>query len=243
MIQTARSIIFFIFMVLMVLPFTILGIIGLLFSRITSYRWMSGYSFCLTWLLDKICGLKLEVRGRENIPEQPVIYMVKHQSAWETIALQNILPPNMSWILKRSLLFLPVFGLAVLAAAPIAINRKNKKNALESVIKQGKEKIAQGRNILIFPEGTRTTYGEQTKYKLGAAKLAIAAGVPVVPVAHNAGKYWKRHGVTKHQGTIILDIGEAISTNGKSAAELTEEVKQWIESRIQSWEDDAKEHN
>jgi len=237
MIQTLKSVIFFFFMVVMVLPFTILGIIGLLFSRTTSYRLMSGYSFCFSWLLDKICGLKLNVMGKENIPNQPVVYMVKHQSAWETLGLQNILPPNTSWILKRTLLYIPIFGLAVLAAAPIAINRKDRKNALASIIDQGKEKISQGRNIIIFPEGTRTTYGVETQYKLGAAKLAIAAGVPVVPVAHNAGKFWKRRGVKKHPGTINLEIGEAIDTSGLTANELTEKVKGWIESRIKSWEE------
>jgi len=237
MIQTFKSVLFFFFMVVMVLPFTILGFIGLLISRTTSYRLMSGYSFCFSWLLDKICGLKLNVMGKENIPNHPVVYMVKHQSAWETLGLQNILPPNTSWILKRALLYVPIFGLAVLAAAPIAINRKDRKNALVSIIDQGKEKISQGRNIIIFPEGTRTTYGEETQYKLGAAKLAISAGVPVVPVAHNAGKFWKRRGVKKFPGTINLEIGKAIDTSELTASEVTEKVKEWIESRIKSWED------
>ena len=236
MLQIIRSIIFFICMVLLVLPFTIVGIIGLLFSLVTSYRWMSGYSFCITFLLDKICHLKLEITGKENISSMPVIYAVKHQSAWETLTLQNILPPNTSWILKKILIYVPVFGIAVLAASPIAINRKNKRNALESVIQQGKDKIAKGRNIIIFPEGTRTAYGETTKYKLGAAKLAIAAGVPIVPIAHNAGKFWKRQGVKKHPGTIQLEIGQPIPTENREARELTDEIRTWIENKLIEWE-------
>lgn len=239
--QIIRSILFFILMVLLVLPFTLLGIIGLIASPIVSYRLMSGYSVCIVWLLKYLCGLKLNVSGKENIPEQPVIFMVKHQSAWETICLQHILPPNASWILKKSLLYVPIFGLAVLAADPIAINRQTRRKALESVIRQGKQKIAKGRHIIVFPEGTRTTYGVNTKYKLGAAKLAIAAGVPVVPVAHNAGKFWKRHGLTKHPGTIELEIGEAIDSTDRDPVELTEEVKQWIEQKIQYWENNASE--
>jgi len=195
-------------MVLLVLPFTLLGIVGLLFSHTTSYRLMSGYSICIIWLLKHLCKLDLKVTGKENIPNEPVIYMAKHQSAWETLTLQTILPHNSSWILKRSLVYVPVFGIAVLAADPIAINRKAGRKALENLITQGKAKVAKGRNMIIFPEGTRTPYGEDTKYKLGAAKLAIAAGVPIVPVAHNAGKYWKRHGLKKHPGTMQLEIGK-----------------------------------
>jgi 1-acyl-sn-glycerol-3-phosphate acyltransferase len=234
--QTFRSIIFFILMALLVLPFTILGIIGLLFSKVTSYRLMSGYSVCIIWLLKHLCNLKLAIVGEENIPDHPVVFMAKHQSAWETLCMQHILPPNSSWIIKRSLIYVPVFGLAALAADPIAINRSTRKKALESVINQGKEKIANNRNIIVFPEGTRTAYGANTKYKLGGAKLAIATGVPVVPIAHNAGKYWKRHGLTKYPGTITLSIGKPIPTKDRDAVELTQEVKQWIESQIESWE-------
>lgn len=223
-------------MVLLVLPFTIAGLFGLLVSRVTSYRLMSGYSICITWLLDKLCNLKLEIVGQENIPNEPVIYAVKHQSAWETICLQNILPPNTSWILKKILIYIPVFGLAVIAAAPIAINRKEKRTALESIIRQGKQKIAMGRNIIIFPEGTRTTYGEKTKYKLGAAKLAIAANVPMVPIAHNAGKFWKRHGVKKFPGTIKLEIGKPISSSNIDPKALTKNIEEWIENKLTEWE-------
>jgi len=236
MLQTIRSIIFFICMVLLVLPFTIAGIFGLLVSKVFSYRLMSGYSACITWLLKILCNLRLEVSGQENIASQPVIYAVKHQSAWETICLQNILPPNTSWILKKSLVYVPVFGLAVLAASPIAINRKERRSAIESIIKQGKQKIAAGRNIIIFPEGTRTTYGEKTKYKMGAAKLAIAAGVPIVPVAHNAGKFWKRHGITKHPGTIKLEIGKPIDTTDIEPKELMAQIETWIENKLTEWE-------
>jgi len=237
--QTFRSVLFFICMVLLVLPFTLLGIVGLLFSHTTSYRLMSGYSICIIWLLKHLCKLDLKITGKENIPSEPVVYMAKHQSAWETLTLQTILPHNSSWILKRSLVFVPVFGIAVLAADPIAINRKAGRKSLDSIITQGKAKVAKGRNMIIFPEGTRTPYGEDTKYKLGAAKLAIAAGVPVVPVAHNAGKYWKRHGLKKHPGTMQLEIGKPIPTANRDAVELTAEVKTWIEDKIKSWEDKA----
>ena len=234
--QLIRSFIFFICMVLLIVPFTLVGIIGLLFSSVTSYRLMSGYSHCIIWLLEVLCNLKLEIIGKENISDDPVIYMAKHQSAWETLTMQGILPPNSSWIVKKSLVYVPIFGLAVLAADPIAINRKNKKDALQSIIKQGKKKIATGRNIIVFPEGTRTGYGEDTRYKLGAAKLAIATQASVIPIAHNAGKYWKRRGIKKYPGTIRFEIGQPIETKDRDAIELTKEVKDWIESRLQAWE-------
>ena len=197
---------------------------------------MSGYSVCIIWLLRVLCNLKLEIIGEENIPSEAVIYMAKHQSAWETITMQTILPANCSWIIKRSLIYIPVFGIAVLAADPIAINRKDHKGALESIITQGKEKIAAGRNIIVFPEGTRTSYGEETRYKLGSAKLAIATGAPVVPIALNAGKFWKRNSIMKSPGTIRLEIGQAIPSKDRDPVELTEEVKSWIESKIKQWE-------
>jgi 1-acyl-sn-glycerol-3-phosphate acyltransferase len=235
--QLVRSFIFFIFMVLLVLPFTLIGIIGLLFSHTTSYRLMSGYSHCIILLLKVLCNLKLEIIGQENIQAEGVIYMAKHQSAWETLTMQCILPPNSSWIIKKSLVYVPVFGLAVLAADPIAIDRKNRKGALDSIIKQGKKKISIGRNIIVFPEGTRTAYGENTRYKQGAAKLAIATEATVIPVAHNAGKYWKRRGIKKFPGTIRLEIGSPISSKGRDPGELTDEVKDWIESRLKAWDE------
>ena len=237
--QTLRSILFFACMALLVIPFTIAGIIGLLFSHTTSYRWMSGYSHCIIWLLKILCDVKLKITGKNNIPNEPVVYMVKHQSAWETLTLQCILPPNTSWILKKSLIYVPIFGLAVLAASPIAINRKDRRGSLDNIIRQGKEKVRKGRNIIIFPEGTRTTYGEDTQYKLGAAKLAIATGVPIVAVAHNAGKFWKRRGVKKLPGTIQLEVSEPIKTKDRDPREITEEVKSWIESRLKAWEDQS----
>ncbi|MGH1539708.1 MAG: lysophospholipid acyltransferase family protein [Arenicella sp.] len=199
-------------------------------------RIISGWAWSVTWLLKVFCGLTHEVTGKENIPDEPVIFMSKHQSAWETIALQTIIPPA-AWVLKRELLWIPLFGWGLACVSPIAIDRKNKRSAMESVIEQGTVKFKQGRHLLLFPEGTRTAYGKKVRYKQGGAKLALATGAKIVPIAHNAGKYWKRRGLTKHPGTIKVVIGEPILTEGRDAISITEEVQSWIEGQLDSWEE------
>ena len=134
-------------------------------------------------------GLKHEVIGMENIPDKPCVSACNHQSTWETITTQTFLPP-LAWVLKKELLKIPFFGWGLWASKPIAIDRADRSTALEQVAKQGVEKMKEGRYVLIFPQGTRQNYGSSGRYKKGAAKLALAADVNIVPIAHDAGKYW-----------------------------------------------------
>lgn len=232
--QFARSLLFFVLMSLLVVVFLPVAFASLLVQPNTRMRWLTGWSHTVVWLLDVLCGLKHEVTGYDNLPDEPVIFMIKHQSAWETLVMQVILPPSV-WVLKRELMWLPVFGWAVACTDPIAINRKNRRLALDSLIEQGRQKLQQGRNIIIFPEGTRTPYGAATRYKQGGSKLAIATGARIVPVAHNAGKFWKRRSLTKHPGTIQVAIGPPITTAGRTPEQVTAQVKQWIETQLQEW--------
>lgn len=229
--QFIRSLIFSFFMMALIPPWVIIAIFTLVLPVNLAMRIVSGWAWSVTWLLKVICGLKHEVTGIENIPNEPVIFACKHQSAWETIALQTIIPPA-AWILKRELLWIPIFGWGLACIKPIAINRGDRKAALASVLEQGAIAHAAGRHILVFPEGTRTAYGSSAKYKQGVARLALKTGAKIVPIAHNAGKFWPKQSIMKKPGTIQVIIGEAFTPKSDNLSEITEEVRDWIENAI-----------
>lgn len=183
------------------------------------------------WVLEKLCGLRYSVEGREHIPPGAHVSMWKHSSAWETIAQASIFPPQ-AWVLKRELMWIPMVGWAVRCLKPIAINRKAGATAVNQVVEQGKQRLAEGMWILIFPEGTRVAPGEARKYGISGALLASRAGCKIVPVAHNAGAYWPRRGWVKRPGVIRVRIGPAIDAAGRDPRELNEQVRAWIEAQI-----------
>lgn len=231
MLQTIRSLIYFILMVLTILVFGLaLATLGWIVPMSWRQAIATGWGRSNILLLKWVCGLDYSVRGAENIPAAAHIVMSKHQSSWETITLRDILPSNQAWVLKRELMWVPVFGWALAAVKPIAIDRKAGRKAMKQVVDQGKAALAGGRNVIIFPEGTRTAPGTRKKYGVGGGMLAARAGVPVVPIAHNAGVFWARRGLKKHPGTIQVVIGEPIDTEGKDAAQIMAEVEAWIEA-------------
>jgi 1-acyl-sn-glycerol-3-phosphate acyltransferase len=183
------------------------------------------------WLLEMLCGLKHTIEGEENIPAGAHVSMWKHSSAWETIAQASIFPPQ-SWVLKRELMWIPLVGWAVHCLKPIAINRRAGAAAVNQVVEQGTQRLAEGLWILIFPEGTRVAIGEKRKYGVSGALLASRAGCKIVPVAHNAGYFWPRRGWVKKPGTIQVVIGRPIDAAGRDPRELNEEVRAWIEKRL-----------
>ncbi|OGS93233.1 MAG: acyl-phosphate glycerol 3-phosphate acyltransferase, partial [Gallionellales bacterium RBG_16_56_9] len=180
-----RSLIFFLLQLVITPVYTVISILTFPFHPITRYRIISGWALIMLWLLRVVCGIRMEVRGAENIPKQPCILLCKHQSTWETIALQKVFPPQV-WVLKRELLWLPFFGWGLAMTSPIAIKRSKGKEAIKQLLKQGRQRLALGFCVVIFPEGTRIPYGQRGKYKIGGALLGSATGAPVVPVAHNA---------------------------------------------------------
>jgi len=184
------------------------------------------------WLQHWICGLKIHIEGTENLPEQKAIVMSKHQSTWETISLRGLLAPHQSWILKQELMNIPIFGGALKRSQAIPIDRKAGRRAVITVVKEGIERLEKGRLVVVFPEGTRTAPGERKKYGMGGAILAEKSGYPVIPIAHNAGVYWKRRGVKKYPGTIQVRVGTAIETKGRKAADIMHEVEEWIEAQM-----------
>jgi len=225
-----RSIVFYFGQALSTIPFLFISIIAILLPPRRRSILIAGWAKFVTWWLKITCGLDHKIEGLEDIPQRPCVFACAHQSTWETIATQTFLPP-LAWVLKKELLKIPVFGWGLRATDPIAIDRNDRKRALDQVIEQGIKKIKEGRFILIFPEGTRTPYGQKSRYKKGAAQLACSARVPIVPVAHDAGKYWSSTTPWIKPGTIRCIFGPEISTHGKTDVEVTQEIEQWIEAQ------------
>ncbi|MEJ2456333.1 MAG: lysophospholipid acyltransferase family protein [Candidatus Thiodiazotropha sp.] len=184
------------------------------------------------WGLSAICGLNFRLQGAENIPKQSCIVLAKHQSAWETIALVSLIPGRKAWVLKRELLYIPIFGWIMWYYKPIAINRKSGRKSIDQIIEQGTERLNSGCKIIVFPEGTRVAPGTRKRYGVGGAMLAEKTGAPVLPVAHNAGIFWRRRGLRKYPGTIDVVIGPLIETKGLSASDINARAEAWIESTV-----------
>lgn len=225
-----RSILFYLGEALSTIPFFFISMVALPMPPKTRSWMIAGWAKFVTWWLRITCGLKHEVIGIENVPEEPCVFACNHQSTWETITTQTFLPA-LAWVLKKELFKIPVFGWGLWATRPIAIDRQDRDTARDQVVRQGQEKIKEGRHVLIFPEGTRTAYGQIGFYKKGAAMLARAADADIVPIAHDAGKYWQRNSLWIKPGTIKCIIGPKISIAGKRDSQVTEEVKQWILSQ------------
>lgn len=226
-----RSAIFNLGMWLMLMPFSLLAILLVPFPAPFRSRMVTGWACFVIWWLTLTCGVHYRVIGRENIPDQPCVILPKHQSAWETIALQVIFPPQI-WVLKRSLLLLPFFGWAIWALKAIAIDRSSGREALKQLVSQGKDRLALGLNVVVFPEGTRVAPGKRGKYHIGGAWLATHTGALAVPVAHNAGEFWPKNNLLKRAGTITVSIGNPINTTGMKADELNRQVEAWIEAEM-----------
>lgn len=191
------------------------------------------------WALKLLCGIDYRIEGLKNLPDTPAIVMAKHSSTWETLALPGLLPP-MSWVLKKELMYIPFFGWGLAVLDHIAIDRKAGRNAVRQVVEQGKQRLAAGRWVVIFPEGTRVKPGQRGRYKLGGGVLAEAAGVPVVPIAHNAGYFWPREQFIKYPGVITVRIGPPIDVAGMSAAEIIAAAESWIETEMEALNRDAE---
>lgn len=190
------------------------------------------------WALKVICGLDYRIEGLENIPDQPMIVLAKHQSTWETLALSSMFP-TAAWVLKRELLNLPFFGWGLRLLDQIAIDRNAGRNAVEQVIEQGTERLDSGRHVMVFPEGTRMPPGERGRYKLGGAMLAAKSGYPVIAMAHNAGFFWPREQFLKYPGTITMRFSEIQASAGKEPGEINAATEAWIEQQMIELNEDA----
>lgn len=226
-----RSLLFSLSMIIASIIITGIGSLFLPFSFKVRYFIIGHFAKVNLWLLETICGIKYVVEGKENIPDGTAIIFSKHQSTWETMALQRIFPPQ-TFVVKRELLWLPFFGWGLYCLDPIAINRSARRTAIKQIIKQGTERLKRGIWVVIFPEGTRVKPGTKGKYKIGGAMLAAKSGYPVVPVAHNAGEFWPKGAFLKKPGTIKVVIGPVIETKGKPADQILAEAEQFIEGEM-----------
>ena len=179
------------------------------------------------WLV----GLRYTFEGLENIPDEACVILCKHTTVFETYALIHLFPPQ-TWVLKRDLMWIPFFGWGLVAARPIAIDRKSGRTAVRQVISQGKRRLADGIWIVVFPEGTRVPPGETRKYGISGAALAREAGVKVVPVAHNAGDLWPRRGIRKKPGLIRMVVGPPIDATAQSPKDTNVIAQTWIEDKM-----------
>jgi 1-acyl-sn-glycerol-3-phosphate acyltransferase len=226
-----RSVIFFVLQTMLTIVFSVVALFSFPFSAHARYRLITGYNHTVIWLARWVIGIRYVVKGTENLPSQPAIILAKHQSAWETVAFLFLFPP-VSPVIKQELLKVPFFGWAFRLLSPIAIDRGAGREALKQIVSQGKEKLAQGFWVLVFPEGTRIAPGEKGRYGIGGGWLAAETGAPIVPVAHNAGEVWPKNAFIKRPGTVTVSIGPVIDPGGKSAAELTRAAEAWIETEM-----------
>ena len=177
------------------------------------------------------CGIRVDVRGWENVPKTPAIIMAKHQSAWETLFMEARFPAQ-CWIVKRELLWLPFVGWGLMAIRCIAIDRSSGTTAREQVVQQGRQRLGEGHWVTIFPEGTRVAPGKRGRYGIGGALLATRTGVPILPIAHNAGEFWPRYAFRKRAGCVKVVVGPLIRTEGRDAISVNQELEGWIEDRM-----------
>ncbi|QTF92493.1 lysophospholipid acyltransferase family protein [Halomonas sp. BM-2019] len=227
-----RSLLFYVgyFLAMLVCGVLFLPVAPLLPLR-GRYRLLNLYNHLITAWFRWACGVRYEVGGREHLPDGPCVILANHQCEWETLYLQ-ILKPPVCTVLKQELLRLPLFGWGLRLLHPIALDRSRPARAMKQVLTQGKQRLEEGLSVLIFPEGTRVAPGHRKRYNKSGTVIACRAGVPVVPVAHNAGERWPGRHWVKNPGRLSLVVGEPIATEGRSPEEVLAEAEAWIEARL-----------
>jgi 1-acyl-sn-glycerol-3-phosphate acyltransferase len=233
-----RSAVFIVWMFITVVPIALAVVIVALFKRGPLVYWMcTGWLKLSIWGARVICGVRWRIHGMEHLPtandeKAAVILCPKHQSTWEAFAFPALMPHPLCYVFKRELLYIPFFGWAIGSMDMIHIDRKQGTQAWRRIVEQGRQYMAQGKWVIMFPEGTRAARGERGEYKSGATRLAITAGVPVVPIAVASAKCWPRKSFVLRPGLIDIEIGSPISPLGRRPDELMKEVEEWIESRM-----------
>jgi len=208
-IRSIRGLIFSLFFFLWLLVLTVFGFPLLIFPRMWTIRAVQGWLWVVLKALKYICGVSHEVRGRENIPKDAAIIASKHQSAWETFFLMMTLH-DPAFVMKKELLYVPFYGWYVWKSGHIAINRAGGAKSLKMMVAEARKRLDAGRQIIIFPQGTRVKPGHAHKYQAGTAAIYSALDVPVVPVALNSGVFWHKRQLAKQPGTIVIEFLPAL---------------------------------
>ena len=226
-----RSLLFYIGQIISTILIAPVGVIAFPLDFKKRYYLITRWAVFNLWWLKICCNVTYEILGKENIPKKPCIVMCKHQSAFETLALQRIFIPQV-WILKKELLQIPIYGWGLASMQPIAINRDSSIKSFKQIAGQGCERLEKGYWVIIFPEGTRVAPNKKKKYLPGGGMLAEKSGARIVPVAHNAGRLWPRNSMIKKPGLITIKIGPVMESKNKTAKEITNNVENWIEKTV-----------
>jgi len=225
-----RSMLFQLGYVISTIFFSLVSLPLWLVGNSVRYHVMTYMARSVIWWLRVTCGLSYRVHMPHGLPSQACVALVRHESAWETFALQEILP-RQAWVLKRELLKIPFFGWGLRAMWPIAIDRGAGRAALKQVIDQGKERLSDGAWVVVFPEGTRMPAGELGKMNIGGAMLAEKAQVPVVLIAHNAGRFWAKGAFHIHAGVIDVHVSEVLPV-GLSVQEINARAEAFFKAHL-----------
>lgn len=238
-----RSVVHMAWMLVTVVPWGIIMVLASIRVRGTPLWWMAVR--WLRWVVDGariILGIRVRVSGMENLPDgatSPAILLVKHQSTLETFLLPTLMPHPLAYVFKKELLYVPFFGWAMGRLDMIHIDRSQRARAFNRVVAQGKDLLAQGIWIIMFPEGTRIARGQKGVYKSGGTRLAIETGAPVIPIAVSSARCWPRRAFVKHPGVVDVSIGRPIPSHGRQADELMREVESWIETEMHRLDPEA----
>ncbi|MBS1144541.1 MAG: 1-acyl-sn-glycerol-3-phosphate acyltransferase [Proteobacteria bacterium] len=209
-------------------------IAGPILRGLWAYRFGRLWRLGMQFGVENILGIRPRFIGLENMPKEPCVILSKHQSAWETMCIQDIVPSGAYcvFVLKKELLSIPLLGWGLAAMKMISIDRSAGKDALDQVVTQGRERLQKGFYVVLFPEGTRVAPGQKKRYKPGGAYLATHVGCKVVPVAHDAGELWPRQAFLKTPGTVTMSIGPAFDATGMTEAEVNQRAEEWIEEEM-----------
>ncbi|MBD8049768.1 lysophospholipid acyltransferase family protein [Limnohabitans radicicola] len=238
-----RSLLHLLWMAITVVPWALFVVVVSYFISSTRLYWI-----CAAWLRlavssgTAILGIRNRIQGLENLPQgskDPAVLLVKHQSVWETFVMPTIMPHPLAYVFKKELLYVPFFGWAMARMDMIHIDRSQKSRAFAKVVQQGRRLMQEGVWVIMFPEGTRTERGQKGDYKTGGTRLAVAAGVPVIPIAVTSGRCWPRKAFIKRPGIVDISIGQPIPSEGRMADELMAEVEAWIEAEMQRLDPEA----
>ena len=238
-----RSVLHLLWLIITVIPWALFVVVFSYFASSTRiYWWCAGWLRVAvhsgTWIL----GIQNRVTGMENLPigaKDPAVLLVKHQSTWETFVMPTLMPHPLAYVFKKELLRVPFFGWAMARMDMIHIDRGQRSQAFTKVVNQGKRLMGEGVWVIMFPEGTRIPRGQVGQYKTGGTRLAIEAGVPVIPIAVTSAKCWPTRAFVKTPGVVDISIGPPIDSTGRSPDELMQEVQTWIEAEMRRLDPEA----
>jgi 1-acyl-sn-glycerol-3-phosphate acyltransferase len=240
-----RSFLFVVFLALTLVPWAIVMLAMSIFVRGPRIYWgCVGWLRVAIWGARTICGIRYRVEGMGHLPTaadstSAVLLASKHQSTWETFAYPTLMPHPLAYVFKRELLYIPFFGWAMSRMDMIHIDRSKRAEAWKKVAAQGRRLAADGVWVIMFPEGTRIARGQQGTYKTGASRLAIDAGVPIVPIAATAARCWPRKSFLLRPGVVDISIGRPIPSEGRRPEELMRQVESWIETEMRRLDPEA----